>query len=105
MLQAQITNSALKSSLFFPISAHLPYYAVLHIGLLVATLLTHQSDLKLAKWLRQDVTLSEELPPFNNVSLEEGRVILVTEHPLKTKRFNRRCRSASISIRFTQTFF
>lgn len=65
-----------------PAPPHLADDAVLHVGLLVASLLAHQSDLQLTERLRQDVTLCEELPPLHNVGLQQRCVILVTQHPL-----------------------
>lgn len=62
---------------------HLADDAVLHVGLLVASLLTHQSDLQLAERFGQNVTLCEELPPLHNVRLQQRRVILVTKHSLR----------------------
>lgn len=62
---------------------HLADDAVLHVGLLVASLLAHQSDLQLAERFGQDVTLRKELPPLHNVGLQQCCVILVTEHPLR----------------------
>lgn len=66
-----------------PASPHLADDAVLHVGLLVASLLTHQCDLQLAERFGQDVTLCKKLSPLHNVGLQQGRVILVTEHPLR----------------------
>lgn len=66
-----------------PPAPHLADDAVLHVGLLVASLLAHQSDLQLTERLGQDVTLCEELPPLHNVSFQQGRVVLVTQHPLR----------------------
>lgn len=52
-----------------PALPHLADNAVLHVRLLAASLLAHQSDLQLAERLGQDVALCEELPPLHNVSL------------------------------------
>lgn len=64
------------------VSSHLAYDAVLHVCLLVAALFAHQCDLQLAERFRQDVTLGEELPPLNNVGLQQRCVVLVAQHPL-----------------------
>lgn len=56
--------------------------AVLYVGLLVASLLAHQSDLQLAERFGQDVTLREELPPLHDVGLQQRCVVLVTQHTL-----------------------
>lgn len=61
-----------------PAPPHLADNAVLHVGLLAASLLAHQSDLQLAEGLGQDVTLCEELPPLHDVGLQQCCVILVT---------------------------
>lgn len=65
-----------------PAPPHLADDAVLHVGLLVASLLAHQSDLQLTERFGQDVTLCEELPPLHDVGLQQCSVILVTQHPL-----------------------
>lgn len=78
---SNISNPALKNK-FYP--TDLPNNAVFHIGLLVGALFAHQGDFQLAEWLGQNVTLREELPPLHDVSLEERRVILMTEHSLNT---------------------
>lgn len=74
-----------KFTLILPTPAATPYlahYAVLHVGLLVASLFAHQCDFQLTEGLGQDVTLCEKLPPLHNIGLQQRRVILVTQHPL-----------------------
>lgn len=68
---------------FVPASPHFADQAVLHVGLLVASLLAHQSNLQLTERLGQDVTLREELPPLHDVGLQQRRVVLVTQHSLR----------------------
>lgn len=41
--------------------------AVFHVGLFVASLFAHQSDLELTEGLGQDVALREKLPPLHDV--------------------------------------
>lgn len=80
MESERIHHSQQKSSRRRP---HLANNAVLHIGLLVASLFAHQCDLQLTERFGQDVTLCEELSPLHDVRFEQCRVILVTQHALK----------------------
>lgn len=65
--------------------SHLADDAVFHVGLLVAALFAHQSDLQLTERLGQDVALREKLPPLHDVGFQQRRVILVTQHSLRAK--------------------
>lgn len=58
--------------------SHLADDAVFHVGLLVAALFAHQSDLQLTERLGQDVALRKKLPPLYDVGFQQCCVVLVT---------------------------
>lgn len=58
--------------------SHLSDDTVFHVGLLVAPLFAHQSDLQLTERLWQDVALREKFPPLHDVGFQQCCVVLVT---------------------------